>query len=68
MSNQKGRRAIKSLFFASFQNVLPSYENNLSVAHYSKSQIFVQKFNFDKNNFHEFFTKKFSREVKVVNS
>ena len=29
--------------------------------HYSKSQIFVQKFNFDK-------TLQFSREIKVVNS
>ena len=41
-------------------------------AHYSKSQIFVQKFNFDKNqHFHEFFAQtffdNFSREIKAVN-
>ena len=43
------------------------------MTHYSKSQIFVQKFNFDKTqHFHEFFTQiffdNFSREIKVVNS
>ena len=44
------------------------------VTHYSKSQIFVQKFNFDKikQHFHEFFTQiffdNFFREIKVVNS
>ena len=45
--------------------------------HYSKSQIFVQKFNFDKTPtfsrvFHPiylfFFFDNFSREIKVVNS
>ena len=45
----------------------------VNTSHYSKSQIFVQKFNFDKTpTFHEFFTPKFfdnfSREIKVVNS
>ena len=42
-------------------------------SHYSKSQIFVQKFNFDKTTrFHEFYTPIFldnySREIKVINS
>ena len=43
-------------------------------AHYSKSQIFVQKFNFDKNPIifasfsPKFFFDNFCREVKVVNS
>ena len=42
-------------------------------AHYSKSQIFVQKFNFDKTPtfsrvFHPTFFDNFSREIKVVNS
>ena len=41
--------------------------------HYSKSQIFVQKFNFDKTPrfsrvFHPIFFDNFSREIKVVNS
>ena len=47
----------------------------LNFTHYWKSQIFVQKFNFDKTqtfvHFHEFFTQiffdNFSREIKVVN-
>ena len=47
--------------------------NVLYTTHYSKSQIFVQKFNFDKTpSFHEFFTHNFfdnfSRESKVVNT
>ena len=42
-------------------------------SHYSKSQIFVQKFNFDKTTtfsrvFHPIFFANFSREIKVVNS
>ena len=42
-------------------------------SHYSKSQIFVQKFNFDKppsfsQVFHPNFFDNFSREIKVVNS
>ena len=42
-------------------------------SHYSKSQIFVQKFNFvNPQHFHEFFPQiffdNFSREIKVVNS
>ena len=42
-------------------------------SHYSKSQIFVQKFNFDKTPtfsqvFHPNFFENFSREIKVVNS
>ena len=45
----------------------------ICISHYSKSQIFVQKFNFDNTpTFHEFFTQiifdNFSREIKVVNS
>ena len=41
--------------------------------HYSKSQIFVQKFNFDKAQtfsriFHPIFFDNFYREMKVVNS
>ena len=41
--------------------------------HYSKSQFFVQKFNFDKTQtfprvFHPNFFDNFSREIKVVNS
>ena len=41
--------------------------------HYSKSQIFVQKFNFDKTPtfsrvFHQIFFDNFSREINVVNS
>ena len=44
-----------------------------ATAHYSKSQIFVQKFNFDKTItfsrvFHQNFFDNFSREIKVVNS
>ena len=62
LANQnKNKKAQKLLYF---QN-----------KHYSKSQIFVQKFNFDKpwnpQHFHEFFTPilfYFSREIKVVNS
>ena len=47
--------------------------SNELISHYSKSQIFVQKFNFDKTpTFHEFFTQmfldNFSGEIKVVNS
>ena len=43
------------------------------ISHYSKSQIFVQKFNFDKSPtfsrvFHQKFFDNFSREIKVVNS
>ena len=43
------------------------------LSHYSKSQIFVQKFNFDKiltfsRVFHPNFFDNFSREIKVVNS
>ena len=39
-------------------------------AHYSKSQIFVQKFNFEKNPTFspQIFFDNFSREIKVVNS
>ena len=42
-------------------------------AHYCKSQIFVQKFNLDKNPtfsrvFNPNFFDNFSREIKVVNS
>ena len=45
----------------------------ITVSHYSKSQIFVQKFNFDKTPtfsqvFHQNFFDNFSREIKVVNS
>ena len=36
-------------------------EKDLKMSHYSKSQIFVQKFDFDK-------TLQFSREIKVVNT
>ena len=36
-------------------------QKNKAHTHYSKSQIFVQKFNFDKNL-------QFSREIKVVNN
>ena len=48
-------------------------ENNSKKSHYSKSQFFVQKFNFDKTTtFSRVFTKiffdNFSREIKVVNS
>ena len=44
-----------------------------SGAHYSKSQIFVQKFNFDQTPtisrvFTQIFFDYFSREIKVVNS
>ena len=47
--------------------------NNVWDAHYSKSKIFVQKFNFDKTpTFSQVFTQNFfdnfSREIKVVNS
>ena len=51
-----------------------SQDLSVSSSHYYKSQIFVQKFNFDSNprHFHEFFQPKFfenfSREIKVVNS
>ena len=50
-----------------------NFPHLLGISHYSKSQIFVQKFNFDKpQHFHEFFTQiffwQFSREIKVVNS
>ena len=47
------------------------FENGLLPPHYSKSQIFVQKFNFDKTFsrvFHPIFFDNFSREIKVVNS
>ena len=45
----------------------------LTKTHYSKSQIFVQKFNFDKTPtfsrvLHQIFFDNFSREIKVVNS
>ena len=45
----------------------------LTDTHYSKSQTFVQKFNFDKTPtfsrvFHPNFFDNFSREIKVVNS
>ena len=51
-----------------------SQDLSVSIAHYYKSQIFVQKFSFDNNprHFHEFFNQfffdNFSREIKVVNS
>ena len=50
-----------------------STAENLCWAHYSKSQIFVQKFNFDitptfSRVFHPHFFDNFSREIKVVNS
>ena len=51
-----------------------SQDLSVSSSHYYKSQIFVQKFNFDNNprHFHEFFSPQkiynFSREIKVVNS
>ena len=51
-----------------------TFDINTLYAHYSKSQIFVQKFNFDKtpNIFTSFspqiFFDNFSREIKVVNS
>ena len=47
---------------------------NCPWSHYSKSQIFVQKFNFDKTLFtfsrvfHPNFFDNYSREIKVVNS
>ena len=45
----------------------------IQISHYSKSQIFVQKFNFDKTPtfsrvFHPNFFHNFTREIKVVNS
>ena len=48
-------------------------EEELVYTHYSKSQIFVQKFNFDQNHnifasFSPNFFDNFSREIKVVNS
>merc|ERR1712049_89480 len=47
--------------------------NLVKRSHYSTSQIFVQKFNFDKTPtisrvFHQIFFDNFSREIKVVNS
>ena len=49
------------------------FQNDLNYAHYSKSQIFVQKFNFDKTPtfsrvFHPLFFDNFSRAIKVANS
>ena len=57
----------------SFKNPSP-FLSLTSSTHYSKSQIFVQKFNFDKTptfskSFSpKFFFDNFSREIKVVNS
>ena len=49
------------------------YRKGTEKPHYSKSQIFVQKFNFDKTPtfsrvFHQKNFDNFSREIKVVNS
>ena len=65
----------KNYQFQNYDNILKKYPNRIegkkgikkNITHYYKSQIFVQKFNFD-----EFFTQiffdNFSREIKVVNS
>ena len=57
------------------EDLLSFIAQQTGLAHYSKSQIFVQKFNFDKKNptFSrvfppKFFFDNFSREIKVVNS
>ena len=56
------------------QNVCPQMSDvKGTLSHYSKSQIFVQKFNFDKTPtfsrvIHPNFFDNFSREIKVVNS
>jgi len=52
---------------------LQEEEEALRKSHYWKSQILVQKFNFDKTPtfsrvFHPIFFDNFSREIKVVNS
>ena len=68
---------IQNVLFYEFQKALEFSRQNSNIwkldSHYSKSQIFVQKFNFDKTPtfsrvFHPIFFDNFSREIKVVNS
>ena len=73
-TKKRGQKLLNGKSVAVFQ-YFPGYiYAHQAKSHYSKSQIFVQKFNFDKTPtfsrvFHpKFFCGNFSREIKVVNS